>query len=321
MALACSTILRASTRVGLARATIFRASPLLRPATNALPRFSPAIFTAQRMPDLSTREQSTATATTTVNVLVDKEVEKDQGESAAAASAVNARAKASVVALGARFGTTAEVMVSKIFPAGFGWQTGSLVADQSLGLGADTLGFALCTGLGDFTGVLLGHSLFYGIKDGGANFGRHVQTASWLGTAAFMAGTAWQPSVNILASLGFNACAVGTGAITGAIFFVGLRLGRAVYSNFMPAIGIGTGANRVADGQLSVAIGGGTACFVGTDVSFGDANWLRPLVGVEETTGDLLGCVKAGTSTFLGFGVVQAAENVLIPASSCWTDP
>jgi len=225
--------------------------------------------------------------------------------------------------LGARMALTAEVLVSKIFPAGFGWQTASLVADQSFGLGAETAGFAVLTGLGDFTGVFLGHSIFYAIKNGGANVGSEVQTATWLATSAFLAGTAWQPTVNALtaAGLGFNAVAVGTGAITGACFMVGLRLGRMVYSSFMPAIVPGTGANMVNDAQLSVAIGGGTACFVGTDVSFGDANWLRPIVGVEETTPDLLGCVKAGTSTFLGFAVVQTAENVLIPAKSCWTDP
>lgn len=225
--------------------------------------------------------------------------------------------------LGARMATTAEVLVSKIFPAGFGWQTASLVADKSFGLGADTAGFAVLTGVGDFTGVFLGHCLFYGIKSGGAGMGMEVQTATWLASSAFLAGTAWQPTVNALtaAGLGFNATALCTGAVTGACFMAGLRLGRTVYGSFMPAVAPGTGANLVADAQLSVAIGGGTACFVGTDVSFGDANWLRPIVGVEETTPDLLGCVKAGTSTFLGFAVVRTAENVLIPAKSCWTDP
>ena len=41
--------------------------------------------------------------------------------------------------------------------------------------------------------------------------------------------------------------------------------------------------NLKADGALSVAVGGATAAFVGTDVSFGDSNWLRPLVGVVAT--------------------------------------
>ena len=37
----------------------------------------------------------------------------------------------------------------------------------------------------------------------------------------------------------------------------------------------GDSTNLVYDAQLSLAIGGATGAFVGTDVSYGDANWLR----------------------------------------------
>eukprot|EP01051_Picozoa_sp_SAG22_P012210 SAG22_NODE_1248_length_5014_cov_9.812004_3_plen_84_part_00 len=49
--------------------------------------------------------------------------------------------------------------------------------------------------------------------------------------------------------------------------------------------------NLKADAQLSVAIGGATGCFVGTDVSYADpsnaygatdSNWLRPIIGIED---------------------------------------
>ena len=50
-----------------------------------------------------------------------------------------------------RFVITAEVTVSKIFPAGFGWQSASVVAD-GMGMEADTLNFALTTGAGDAIG-------------------------------------------------------------------------------------------------------------------------------------------------------------------------
>jgi len=221
-----------------------------------------------------------------------------------------------------RMALTAEVLVSKIFPAGFGWQAASCVADQSFGLSADSAGFAVMTGLGDFTGVFLGHSLFYLVKDGPAKLGSNMQTATWLASSAFLAGTAWQPTVNVLAAagLGFNPVAMGTGAITGACFMVGLRLGRTIYGGFMPAIAAGTSENLVADAQLSVAIGGGTGCFVGTDAGSLDGNWMRPVLGIEESTPDLLGCVKAGSSTLIGFGVVQTVENLAIPAGNCWTD-
>jgi hypothetical protein len=45
-----------------------------------------------------------------------------------------------------RFVVTAEVTVSKIFPAGFGWQTSSIIASESFDFAPDTMNFALSTG-------------------------------------------------------------------------------------------------------------------------------------------------------------------------------
>ena len=47
--------------------------------------------------------------------------------------------------IGGRFSLIAEVMVSKIFPAGFGWQTSSIIADD-LGYKATELPFFAITG-------------------------------------------------------------------------------------------------------------------------------------------------------------------------------
>ena len=77
--------------------------------------------------------------------------------------------------------------------------------------------------------------------------------------------------------------------------------------------------NLKADGMLSVAIGGATGAFVGTDVSFAD-NWMRPLLGVEEGMSDIAGCVTAGSSTAIGFAALQTVENVAVPAGKNWVD-
>ena len=58
-----------------------------------------------------------------------------------------------------RWTYTGEIMISKVFPAGFGWQFSSGVAEE-IGFGADTAGFALTTGIGDAAGVFLGHTLY-----------------------------------------------------------------------------------------------------------------------------------------------------------------
>ena len=51
----------------------------------------------------------------------------------------------------------------KLFPAGFGWQGASVVAD-GLGYEAKELPFFAITGAGDFTGVMIGHTTFYTLK-------------------------------------------------------------------------------------------------------------------------------------------------------------
>jgi hypothetical protein len=178
----------------------------------------------------------------------------------------------------ARFSLTAEVVVSKIAPAGFGWQSASIVAD-GWGFAADSAQFALTTGAGDATGVFLGHAIFYGIKkqvvDPTIEMGAQLQTGFLLATAAFHAGTAWQPIVNFLhdqAHCTFNQTLAGTTAGCGFMFYIGLRVGRSVYPAFMPAVEPPSYDNIRQDAALSLSIGGATACFVGTDVSFAPAD-------------------------------------------------
>merc|ERR1711871_1209892 len=190
-----------------------------------------------------------------------------------------------------RFKTTAEVTLSKILPAGFGWQTASTIAD-GMGYEATDMGFFIATGAGDITGVMLGHTLWYYVKSKiypNVNVKTETVNGLWLSSAAFCSGFAWQPVVNTLqaASIPFVGVAGGTVAGCGLAFFAGLRLFRMVYSPLgMEGM---NNANFVGDAQLSIAIGGATGCFVGTDVSYldGAGNFLRPIVGIEDGMSDL----------------------------------
>lgn len=224
-----------------------------------------------------------------------------------------------------RFQITAEVVVSKLFPAGFGWQYGSIVAANA-GFEATDMGFFAITGLGDLTGVFLGHSIFYGIKGlvtGKGDFGTELQTGFFLGSAAFCSGAIWQPAVNFLqmTKAPFLSVALGTWAVCGLGFYGGLRLFRTVYSPFMN-IEPNNYQNLKNDASLSLAIGGGTSAFVGTDVAYldGEGNFLRPIVGIEDGVADLQGCITAGSSTALGFAVAQTAENLVWTQGKLWVD-
>ena len=53
-------------------------------------------------------------------------------------------------------------------------------------------------------------------------------------------------------------------------------------------------ATKTADAALSVAVGGAAGCFLGTDISYGAANWMTP-IGIQETYSPLLASTVAGT--------------------------
>lgn len=225
--------------------------------------------------------------------------------------------------LGARFTLSMEVAVSKLFPGGFGWQLASGYAD-GMGFAAESAGFAVITGAGDAIGVGGGHIIYYGIKkaivDPDINMFEQVSLGTWLGSAAMISGTIWQPTVNLCGAMGlaFPGTFGVTGAVCGLGFFAGLRLFRSLYSNFM-AVPAGNKTNLVADAQLSVSIGGATGTFTGTDPALA-GNFYAPLIGVQDADSALLGCTKAGGSTFLGFLKVQSLQNVLYPGNRNWID-
>ena len=226
-----------------------------------------------------------------------------------------------------RFIVTAEVTVSKIFPAGFGWQSSSIIAENNLGYSPETMSFALTTGVGDGVGVLCGHMAYYagkkGAVDSSINMTRELHTGILLASAAFCSGTAWQPLVNALqgANLSFNEVFLGTWAGCGLAFYGGLRVGRTLLSGPFEHIHEPTYENSKTDASLSVAIGGATGFFVGTDAAYlPEQNFLIKAVGIQDGTPDLLGCAIAGSSTSLGFLSAQSGLNMIFPAKKCWND-
>jgi hypothetical protein len=225
-----------------------------------------------------------------------------------------------------RWIVTAEVAISKIFPGGFGWQTGSLVAANYYSYASDSLDFALCTGIGDAVGVFGGHCLYYGVKQSMVpssqiDLVKEMHTGVWLACAAFCSGTVWQPIVTTLqsANCSFNEVMIGTWLTCSAAFFIGLRAGRTILP--LSTLASPSYDNSQTDIALSISIGGATGFFVGTDTAYlPEHNFLLPWVGITETTTDLVGCSLAGTSTALGFVTSQSVLNTIYPPQKCWND-
>jgi hypothetical protein len=226
-----------------------------------------------------------------------------------------------------RFVSTTEVIISKIFPAGFGWQGGSVIA-SNLGYASDSFLFAVSTGIGDALGVIIGHTAYYGCKKAltgneNINMEKEAQTGLFLGSAAFCSGTLWQPLVLSLQSAGlsFNGVMLGTWLGCSTAFYLGLRASRTLLPQFLPTIDPCSDDNRAKDATLALAIGGATGFFVGTDtVYLPSQNFLIDAVGIHPGTPNLTSCVVAGTSTSLGFFCAQSGLNFVYPSGKCWND-
>lgn len=221
-----------------------------------------------------------------------------------------------------------EVAVSKIFPAGFGWQLGSVIAGNMGCAPVDTLFFAM-TGLGDAAFVLGGHYLFKLLKkhfvSPSIDPKQELHTGLLLGSAAFFSGSAWQPLVNALEAsqtLPWVGVAVGSTVGCGLAYFGGLRLFRGVYNKAGLMVDDRNDKNLIADIQLSASIGGAAGGFVGTDVAYLDAigNPLKDIVGVYPTDSVPVGLTKAGVSTSIGFVAIQSAQNIASSKGKNWTD-
>lgn len=152
---------------------------------------------------------------------------------------------------------------------------------------------------------------------------REIHTGVLLGSAAFCSGTVWQPIVNALqgANLSFSEVFAGTWVGCGAAFYLGLRAARTVLSGFLSEVHEPTYKNSQTDAWLSLSIGGATGFFVGTDAAYlPNQNFLIDIVGITDSTPDIMGCAIAGSSTSLGFMSAQMAQNTIIPKGKCWAD-
>ena len=110
--------------------------------------------------------------------------------------------------IGRRMTVTAEVGISKIFPAGFGWQTAAYFAEGA-GMEATDVSFFISTGVGDGIGVAIGHTLYCALKkvvtgNKDMDIGKESQVGIMLGSAAVCSGGIWQVREYILYAMFFS---------------------------------------------------------------------------------------------------------------------
>lgn len=196
--------------------------------------------------------------------------------------------------------STFEIIASKIFPAGFGWQASSVLISNFTT--DHSFLFAVSTGFGEGLCVTAGHQLWCKIRNKDIDKEKHISYL--LGSSAFMSGTSWQPIVNMCNDfmLPFHTSMGITGILCASTFFSSMRLFRRIYKVEKP-----NNDNRKDDMSLSLSIGGATGCFVATDTSFLGNTWT-----MFHLPGNFISdCVVAGTSTGSGFLAVQTLQNTL----------
>ena len=218
-----------------------------------------------------------------------------------------------------RFVTMTEVVVSKLFPAGFGWQFAATLSN----LDPKTLSFAVTTGVAEATAVFTGHVLYSLYKSKGQGLKEILQTGLLLSTGTICSGTSWQPVVNFFQQLelSFLGVFIGTWIFCTHAFHFGLRVARNLYSKKLSYVEGPTFDNARTDFALSFTIGAATAFFVGTDITYHpEQNFLSSIVGISENYSIFHGAFLAGCSTALGFTVAQIVFNLVYPFDTCWID-
>ena len=203
---------------------------------------------------------------------------------------------------------TAEIIGSKIFPAGCGWQFASLSA-YKLGYLCNELPFFALVGCGEGLAVGFGHLAYNRIKKQftDINMELEIKNSLMFGTAAAFSGAVWQPMVNLYTltpnDVPLAVVAPITGSACGMAFMGGLCFSRYFYN-------ISNVDHNIfkKDSQLSISIAGATGMFVATDVSI-PGNIFIDSFGILDTMCIHKQMLTAGLSTSTGFGIFQTLQN------------
>ena len=211
---------------------------------------------------------------------------------------------------------TSEIIISRLFPSGCGWYSGSLIAEK-LDYTIFEPNFFLITGLSQSIFVMSGHILYSKFKlqfsknnnYENINMKNEKHKALQIGTATFLSGSIWQPTVNLLENSDFIIVSTITGTICGLSFLSGLLLTRSFFHLLHIDIEKNSKNTIKKDIGVSTSIGGATGLSVSTDTSINN-NYMIDYFGITSELTINEAIITAGLSNACGFLALQTLQNM-----------
>ena len=120
---------------------------------------------------------------------------------------------------------TSEIIISRVFLSGCGWNGGSMIA-ENLDYSIVDYNFFFITGCCQALSVMSGHLTYSKLKNRfrKINMDLEYNKAFHIGSATFLSGCIWQPTVNLFDTYEFSVVSTVTGLTCGATFFTGLLI-------------------------------------------------------------------------------------------------
>jgi|SaaInlStandDraft_2_1057019.scaffolds.fasta_scaffold04362_2 hypothetical protein len=204
---------------------------------------------------------------------------------------------------------TSEIIISRVFLSGCGWNGGSMIAEH-LDYSIIDYNFFFITGCCQAIPVMSGHLTYSKLKNRfrKVNMDLEYNKAFHIGSATFLSGCIWQPTVNLFDTYDFSVVSTVTGLTCGATFFTGLLMTKYL----CPSIDIDRKdekSNIQSYLGVSSSIGGATGLSVATDTSI-DNNFMGDYFGITGEYTILESLFIAGTSNACGFLALQTIQNM-----------
>lgn len=205
---------------------------------------------------------------------------------------------------------TSEIIISRVFFSGCGWNGGSIIG-ENLDYNIFDYEFFMLTGCCQSISVMTGHILYSKIKSNfrDINMNLEYKKSLQIGSATFLSGYIWQPTVNFLENYDFSTISTITGLTCGTTFCTGLIITRYIFPLVKITVDKNSSSTLKRDIGVSSSIAGATGLSVSTDTTITN-NYMVDYFGITTDYTVMDSLIMAGTVNACGFLALQTLQNM-----------